>query len=890
MKRIFLLICLTLTVSGIYSQNLVQNNGFESGSVNWNVQWNAAVVNSNARTGIAAVRVGNGISQGTAEQTITGLSANTTYTLKAFGKVDAGVTVAIGAKNFGGTETFTTISSSSYTEGSLTFTTGSSSTSAIIFFYKNNNASGYAYGDDFQLTPLSAGGNTSPGNTTYYVDSQGGVDSNDGKSPATAWATLSKVNGFTFAAGDIIKFHADGAWTGTLYPKGSGVSGNPIVITKYGTTDFSNRPVIDGNAAIRAVYLYNQQYWEISNLEVINSANAGTKRRGIEVENVNSGQLNYIRIKNNNVHDVNGDNTKDTDGSHGILVVGRITGTNDIPSWFNDVLIEGNEVRNVKRTGIGTSSPWSCRQSIACTSGNAYKSFTNVVIRNNYIENAGGDGIIPINSSGTIIENNIVNGSNVNSGTYNAGIWTWNSDNVIIQNNESYNCKTTLDGQGYDIDYGQTGTIIQYNYSHDNEGGFLLFAGLAGGTCADGIVRYNVSQNDKARVFHFTGIVTNMKVYNNTIYLAAGSNVQPIRSENNGTKTAVFNNNIFYLQGSGDWYGLNSNMTFGYNLFYPNHYTNEPSDANKITSNPRLIAPGTGTFGSGFDSNHQIVRGNVDGYKLETGSPALNTGLLVANNGGLDYWGTAVSSTLVPNIGAYNGTGETPIPSTNLIANPSFESGTSPWNIWGGASLVQSNAYVGSFAVKATAGNGAEQTITGLSPNTTYTLSGWMKVDNASESIILGVKNLSFSSTSGTSYTKVSYTFTTGSSQTSIVIFVYKNAGTGNGYGDNLNLVVGNSSARLLSKDTKVTPFSEMSVYPNPAKSNIYLNYLSDDKQKGVLNILDFSGNVVMKHAFNLVKGNNTLEFPVEGLKKGLYIFSYELDSESFVKKIAIDN
>jgi hypothetical protein len=372
MKNIFLLVWLTLTVSCIYGQNLVQNNGFENGSGNWNIQWNAAVVTSGARTGISAVRVGNGTAQGTAEQTITGLSASTTYTLKVFGKVDPGVTVAVGAKNFGGSETSTTISSSIYAEGSLTFTTGSSSTSAIIYFYKNNSGSGYAYGDDFELTKLSVGGGgTSPGNTTYFVDSQSGADSNDGKSPSSAWATLSKVNGFTFAAGDIIKFHADGAWTGTLNPKGSGVSGNPIIITKYGTTDFYNRPVIDGNGAIRAVYLYNQQYWEITNLEVINSANAGTKRRGIEVENVNSGQLNYIHIQNNNVHDVNGDNTKDTDGSHGILVVGRITGTNDVPSWFNDVLIEGNEVRNVKRTGIGTSSPWSCRQSIACSPGNA---------------------------------------------------------------------------------------------------------------------------------------------------------------------------------------------------------------------------------------------------------------------------------------------------------------------------------------------------------------------------------------------------------------------------------------------------------------------------------------------------------------------------------------
>jgi hypothetical protein len=37
---------------------------------------------------------------------------------------------------------------------------------------------------------------------TYYVRN-GGNDSADGRSHETAWASLSRVNSFTFAAGDI---------------------------------------------------------------------------------------------------------------------------------------------------------------------------------------------------------------------------------------------------------------------------------------------------------------------------------------------------------------------------------------------------------------------------------------------------------------------------------------------------------------------------------------------------------------------------------------------------------------------------------------------------------------------------------------------------------------
>jgi hypothetical protein len=64
---------------------------------------------------------------------------------------------------------------------------------------------------------------------TFYVDAAGGVDTNDGLSPATAWKTVAKVNGSTFAAGDQILFKRGGVWNESLVPPSSGASGNPIV-------------------------------------------------------------------------------------------------------------------------------------------------------------------------------------------------------------------------------------------------------------------------------------------------------------------------------------------------------------------------------------------------------------------------------------------------------------------------------------------------------------------------------------------------------------------------------------------------------------------------------------------------------------------------------------
>jgi len=58
--------------------------------------------------------------------------------------------------------------------------------------------------------------------TIYYV-SNNGNDSNDGKSPERAWATLSKVNKATLGKGDAVLFERGGIWRGQLTTK-SGVT------------------------------------------------------------------------------------------------------------------------------------------------------------------------------------------------------------------------------------------------------------------------------------------------------------------------------------------------------------------------------------------------------------------------------------------------------------------------------------------------------------------------------------------------------------------------------------------------------------------------------------------------------------------------------------------
>lgn len=618
---------------------------------------------------------------------------------------------------------------------------------------------------------------------TYYVDSSGGNDNNAGTATSSAWKTLTKVNSVTFQPGDQIKFKKGGSWTGMLWPKGSGTSSSPIVIDSYGT---GNAPLFNGNGQEATVYLYNQQYWEIKNLEIINDNGASSKRSGIYVVNENGGTLNHIYIIGNNVHDVYGNNVKDANGSSGIKVR---TKAGTVQSNYNDVRIDGNTVGpRVDRTGIDLNSDFWCRPDAECTGTYNWYPSTNVVIQNNYVNDVGGDGIVPQNTSGAIVQYNTVNGFNIRSGMVNAGIWSYNADDTIIQYNEAFNGNTTLDGQGFDIDYGQSRTIMQYNYSHDNDGGFMMVTQPGTAKNDGGIVRYNISQNDGARIFQLAGPITNVQIYNNTLYLSPGQTASPIYANSWGgyPKSAAFYNNVFHLESAGTWYGLNTvaNFTFNNNTIYGVHTAGEPADSNKSTANPMLVNPGSGTG-----------RLAVDGYKLLAGSPALGTGKLIASNGGKDYWGNAVSATALPNRGAYNGAGITP---SNPAVNGGLESGAlSPWYGWNAASVVNSNARTGTYALRLVGGPSSAEQVIQVEPNTTYSLTGYAMTTNAGEPVHIGVKNFGgtqqFTSITGTSYTKGTVTFTTGAANTTATIYLYKPSGTATAYGD--DFVVAKSPA-----------------------------------------------------------------------------------------------
>ncbi|MNC37808.1 Bacterial Ig-like domain (group 2) [compost metagenome] len=134
-------------VSVVAAPNLLANPGFEAGDfIGWPTHFTqAAIVGSNAHTGDYAARLTT--AYGGIEQYISGLAPNTTYTLRAWAK---GTNGEFGVRNYGSYQRQVYVNAAEYTQGEITFTTGSTNTTVTVFMYKRA-AAGEVYFDDFEL-------------------------------------------------------------------------------------------------------------------------------------------------------------------------------------------------------------------------------------------------------------------------------------------------------------------------------------------------------------------------------------------------------------------------------------------------------------------------------------------------------------------------------------------------------------------------------------------------------------------------------------------------------------------------------------------------------------------------------------------------------------------
>lgn len=126
----------------------------------------------------------------------------------------------------------------------------------------------------------------------------------------------------------------------------------------------------------------------------------------------------------------------------------------------------------------------------------------------------------------------------------------------------------------------------------------------------------------------------------------------------------------------------------------------------------------------------------------------------------------------------------------NILSNAGFESGgLSPWTCTGNlGSVVSSPVHSGSKALQGAASSSdnakCSQTVP-VQPNTTYSLTGWVRGNY----VYLGVDGGASTWTpSASSYTQLSVSFTTGASQTSATIYTHGWYGQGTYWADDISL------------------------------------------------------------------------------------------------------
>ncbi|CAH0145064.1 hypothetical protein SRABI98_00641 [Microbacterium sp. Bi98] len=462
--------------------------------------------------------------------------------------------------------------------------------------------------------------------TTYYV-SESGNDAASGTSSTTPWRSLTKVNAAVLNPGDAVLFESGDSWTGQLAPTSSGSQAAPIVFGAYGT---GNPPAINGaGAQPGTIVITRNSNLSFRNLDISNRSATAALRSGIVIDNALTTPLTGISLTDLTIHDISGvpynggNNGWVEPGDGGIIVTGR---ADSATSRVDNLLIQDVDIKTVDDAGIRINTRNNDARAI------------NVRVNRVTVDNAGGNGIMMANTTDGVVEHSKVTNSGTRS-TADAGIWGALSVRPVFQYNE-VSGQSTLGGDGfaYDFDWGITDGVFQYNYSHDNPVGFMQFF-----LQSNGIVRYNVSQNDGGAAFAFYNAVDNMKIYNNTVFISPGSSTKPVEKVQAGAPTnTTFTNNLFVNWGTGSFDPIAS---YSNNLIFGNHTGADPSDSNLITADPLLVAPGTATTI------------NAPEYKLRPSSPALGTGVLVPGAPATDYFGNTISTTEPPNIGAYAGAG-----------------------------------------------------------------------------------------------------------------------------------------------------------------------------------------------------------------------------------------
>ncbi|MGI4740228.1 MAG: right-handed parallel beta-helix repeat-containing protein [Janthinobacterium lividum] len=467
--------------------------------------------------------------------------------------------------------------------------------------------------------------------STYYINTQGS-DGAAGTSAATAWRTIDQVNATTFQAGDRILFAAGQTFSGSLvlHTAGTGVAATPIVVSSYGS---GRATVASGNAS--GFYAQNAAGIDVRRLAFVGSGRLASN---------SSGMVFYLDLPDTHLTHLRLDSLDVSGYRDSGISIGSWKGS----SGYSDVRITACQVHANGEAGLSSYA-----ENLAAHHnwyvGNC-KAFDNPG-RADVTTIHTGSGIMLAGIDNVLIEyceayqNGRLNASTAGGPV---GIWGYRCNALVIQHCESHHNSsgTRPDGGGFDLDGGCTNSILQYNYSHDNEGpGYELCQYQDAPAMYNLTVRYNVSIND-ARMYDkgaiqvwstgASGGIQQAAIYNNTVVLgpsADGSNTKVVYICTGGFSDLTLRNNVFQSSGNlailstvtttslrleGNCYWNNSQVQLDWNGTL---YTNLA--AWRAATGQEQLADGRPT---GLQADPQL-QANSPALEPAPGSPLLGAGL-----------------------------------------------------------------------------------------------------------------------------------------------------------------------------------------------------------------------------------------------------------------------
>jgi hypothetical protein len=499
----------------------------------------------------------------------------------------------------------------------------------------------------------------------YYISSSTGNDtSGDGSKtkPYKSFIKFDTSNTLNLAGGDSILLMGGDTFNSTLTIYANGTPTADIVISSYANVvggETNNAVIKITSSSANGIFTYGS-FLTIRDLIITgpwdqyNATGSTATGIGLAATSSNVGSVAVIGC------DVSGFNW-------GINAYYSNIPTKNV---FTTVNLMYNYVHDCGKAGIDISAG-------VPSSDNHIYAYGNLICYKNYIYNnlAGtctdpykcghnGDGAVFGSFAKGCMSHNVVfhNGwLNKSIGAGPAGFWVWDSDSVIMEYNEAYDCGTKNgagDGDAFDLDGGVTNTILQYNYSHDNwAAGYLVWEyGSPRVKNSNNTIRYNISENDNLGYPDadynrktFAGITISpssckgTKVYNNTVSSKNGPCLRVNASSTATDSLNRFYNNILYSTAT-PYSGVTLNLieatgsrnVFLNNLYYSTQgnvsinsagstYTNSnitSFDSKALTGNPLLKNPVINVNFSDFTANT-----NLTNYQLQTGSPAKDKGL-----------------------------------------------------------------------------------------------------------------------------------------------------------------------------------------------------------------------------------------------------------------------